>query len=385
MSAPEQQITRGDVALAAFTGVIGLVGVGAELADYRPALPSAGAYALTVIGAALLLFRRRAAGPVALGNGGLCLIYHVLGYPGLAVATPLVVAAYTVVVRGRNRRSLLATAALVLAVVALPLIPPHPDPVNVGAVVGVLIAMGATLAAADAARSRRIADAEQLRRVEQETQAESDRRLVAERLAIATELHDVLAHTITVISVQAAAGLDALDRAPEEARSALHTIRASTRDAMTELRSTVRVLRDGTHSGTVTPQPRLDELPQVLDSATAAGLEATLHTDGDQRSLPAAVELAAYRIVQEALTNVIRHAGATSATVRVEYRPDALVVEIIDDGSGAVADRPAHSGHGMIGMRERARAVGGTFEAAPVTAPGRGFAVRAWLPVGGTP
>ncbi|HJP80516.1 MAG TPA: sensor histidine kinase [Pseudonocardiaceae bacterium] len=385
MSARELRISRGDVALAALTGVIGVVGVGTELADRAAALPPVWAYALTVAGAVLLLFRRQAAMPVALGNGVFCVAYHLLGYPGLAVATPLVVAAYTVVVYAQRRRSLVATSVLVAAVIALPLIPPHPDPVNFGAVSGVLIAMGATLAAAEAARSRRIAGIEQLRRVEQETQAETDRRLVVERLAIATELHDVLAHTITVIGVQAAAGLDALDRAPEEARSALHTIRASTRDAMAELRSTVRVLRDGPQSGTVTPQPRLAELPQVIDSATAAGLRITLDTDGDQRTLPAPVELAAYRIVQEALTNVIRHARAESATVRVEYQPDALLVEVADDGSGIVADRAVNSGHGMIGMRERARAVGGTFEATPVTAPGRGFVVRARLPLGGTP
>src|SRR5947209_1562870 len=135
----ENRVTGGDVALAAFTGLIGVVGVRTELAELagsRFVLPQTGAYALTVIGAALLLFRRRASAPVAVGNAVLCLTYHLLGYPGLAVATPMVVAAYTVVAYGRSRRSLVATSVLVLAVVALPIVPPQQGPPNAAAVPG---------------------------------------------------------------------------------------------------------------------------------------------------------------------------------------------------------------------------------------------------------
>ena len=178
--------------------------------------------------------------------------------------------------------------------------------------------------------------------------------------------------------MQAAAGIDALDRAPEDTRSALRTIRSASKEAMAELRSTVRVLRDGGSSDPPEPQPRLDQLPQVIESARATGLRVTLETTGERPTVPVAVELAAYRIVQEALTNVIRHAGAESATVRVEYLADALLVRITDDGHGAAGPT---NGHGMIGMRERARAVGGTFDAGPAD---HGFVVRARLPLGGS-
>lgn len=381
-------VTLGDGALALIIALVGVLGVAVELHNMHrpPTLPAAFAYVITVLGAALLLARRRAAVPVAVGITVLCVAYHLLAYPGLAVAAPIFVAGYTVVADGRSRWSLLLGAVLVALVAGLPVIPPYPTPFLWTAAAGVAITMGVTLAIADATRSRHIADVEQSRRMAQKARTDADQRLVAQRLAIARELHDVLAHTITVIGVQAAAGLDALDRAPADTRSALHTIRSASKEAMAELRSTVRVLRDGAPADPVAPQPRLDQLPQVIDSARAAGLHLTLDTAGEPRAVPVAVELAAYRIVQEALTNVIRHAHADSATVRVEYRPDELLVQITDDGKGGSNGQTngQTNGHGMIGMRERARAVGGTFEAGPVTAPGRGFVVRARLPLGGT-
>jgi signal transduction histidine kinase len=247
--------------------------------------------------------------------------------------------------------------------------------VNLGAVVGVAALFAAMLAAANATRAWRVAAEEKLRRITEE----SDRRSVAERLTIARELHDVLAHTISLISVQAAVGLDAMDARPAQARAALTNIRGAAKDAMTELRSTLRVLRDSTATDEPAPQPRLGEVAHLVDRTTEAGVQTTLHTEGDLVDIPTGVELAGYRIIQEALTNVLRHARASRATVRIEYRPDALLVEVVDDGratSGGYAD-----GHGMIGMRERVRAVGGTFEAGPQ--PGRGFAVRARLDLGG--
>ena len=380
MNGRTRTVTLGDVVLAVVTSLVGVLGVAAELRNSRltPTPPAAWAYVLTGLAATLLVVRRRATVPVAVGIAGLCVAYHLLGYPGLAVAAPMVVAGYAVVVDGTSRRSLVLAGVLAALVAGLPLIPPYPTPVLVSAVIGVAISMGATLAIADATRARHVADMELTRRVAHEAEAQADQRLVAGRLAIARELHDVLAHTITVIGVQAAAGIDALDRAPEDTRSALRTIRSASKEAMAELRSTVRVLRDGGSSDPPEPQPRLDQLPQVIESARATGLRVTLETTGERPTVPVAVELAAYRIVQEALTNVIRHAGAESATVRVEYLADALLVRITDDGHGAAGPT---NGHGMIGMRERARAVGGTFDAGPAD---HGFVVRTRLPLGGS-
>ncbi|WAL63875.1 sensor histidine kinase [Amycolatopsis cynarae] len=377
------RLFAGDAALAATAALAGLAGVAAELRAAHPfPAPPAGAYAITVGAAALLLARRRWTRGVAVGTTALCVLYHVLGYPGLAVATPMMVACYLLVASGRSRAELLFGAVLMVVVASLPLLPPHVERINLAAVFAAEIGMTAVLTVADAARSRRLAAEEQLRRITFEARAEGERRLIEERLAIARELHDVLAHTVTLIGVQAAAGLDALDRETGGARPALTTIRAATREAMAELRSTVRALRDRAPADPVEPQPGLDQLTGLVETARSAGLEVTLDEDIAGAAVPAAVGLAVYRIVQEALTNVLRHAEAASVTVRLWRENAAVLVEVVDDGKGTAAGEVPDGGHGMIGMRERARAAGGSFEAGPVPAPGCGFAVRARLPLG---
>jgi signal transduction histidine kinase len=139
------------------------------------------------------------------------------------------------------------------------------------------------------------------------------------------------------------------------------------------------VLRDTAAADSPAPQPRLDQVPQLVELAKSAGVHVDLVTTGDEPDIPIGVELAAYRIIQEALTNVIRHARATSATVRIERSADVLLVDVTDDGTATVDGHA--DGHGMIGMRERVRAVGGSFEAGP--APGRGYTVTALLSLGG--
>jgi signal transduction histidine kinase len=203
------------------------------------------------------------------------------------------------------------------------------------------------------------------------------RRAMEERLHIARELHDSLTHSISVIKVQAGVAAHLARKNGEEPSSALLAIQEASTDAVRELRSTLDVLRgdeDANGSG-------IDRLPALVERACSSGLPTTLRIDGDARPLPVEVEQAAYRVVQEALTNVTRHAGRATATVRLSYAPDRLTVRVDDDGSAS--GKPPVQGYGLIGMRERVTALGGRLRAEP--APDRGFSVLAELPVNGTP
>ncbi len=228
-------------------------------------------------------------------------------------------------------------------------------------------------------RSRYLAEVqERLNRAEADRETETQRRLTEERLRIARELHDIMAHTITVITVQAGEAHDALDGYPQQTRKALKTIREASREAMSELRATVGVLREFAEPGADRkPVPGMRDLVELVQTAGAGNLKATLEVLGEPKPLPAAVELTAYRIVQESLTNVIRHSGASRATVSVKYEPSVVTIQVDDNGQGA-AGTPA-DGHGVMGMRERAEAIGGKLEAG--VREGGGFRVRTVLPV----
>jgi signal transduction histidine kinase len=215
--------------------------------------------------------------------------------------------------------------------------------------------------------------------------ADAARRAIAdERARIARELHDVVAHNVSLIVVQAVAAEDVFDARPDVARDALHKIEASGRAALAELRRLLETVRpDSTDAGDEAnePQPGLDRLDALAASVQAAGLAVVVRREGPKVALPAGVDLSAYRIVQEALTNTLRHAGATRAEVTVRYGASEVGVEVVDDGGGAPAGAPEEGGgHGIVGMRERAALVGGTVEVG--TAPGGGFRVRAELPLG---
>jgi len=201
----------------------------------------------------------------------------------------------------------------------------------------------------------------------------AQRRAMEERLRIARELHDSLTHSISVIQVQAGVAEHLAHKRGEEVPSALVAIREAGADAARELRATLQVLRaaeDGDSSG-------LCQLDSLVARARTAGLSVTVTITGAERPLPADVDQAAYRIVQEALTNVSRHAGPAHASVCLEYTPDALTVQIADNGTGQGA-RPPGSGLGLIGMRERVSALGGRLHAGPQD--GGGFRVSAELP-----
>lgn len=222
-------------------------------------------------------------------------------------------------------------------------------------------------------RRRRIAEQRQ------EQEQEQRRRVAEERLSIARDLHDVLAHSMSVIRVQAGVALHLMDSHPEQVRTALRAITTASDDGMRELRAAVGALRRDDEQAPLTPAPGLERLDGLVAGARAAGLDVTEHRTGAVRALPPDVELVAYRVVQEALTNAVRHAVDASTQVALHYGDDALVVQVDDDGTGTSHAAPAGGGSGLVGMRERVAGLGGVLETGP--RPGRGFRVRAVLPV----
>lgn len=202
-----------------------------------------------------------------------------------------------------------------------------------------------------------------------------------ERLRMARDLHDIVAHNISVINVQANTALHLMDRQPDRARAALTTIHEVSKQALVELRSVLGVLRDVDHEAPRSPVPGLADLGALLERSRAAGLAVQVVEKGKPCQLPAEVDVTAYRIVQESLTNSTRHSGAGHATVRLSYCESDLVVEVDDDGPTVRAGRANGTGRGITGMTERAQALGGTLQAGP--RPGGGFAVRARLPLNG--
>lgn len=242
--------------------------------------------------------------------------------------------------------------------------------------------MAVLLLLGEAFRSRRVLREEaalRLRLAEQEHQ----QRVTAERMRTARDLHDVLSHTLALVGIQAAVAAESMDAKPDRARQALEHVRLATRDAVSDLRSTIAVLREETgRDSRRGPTPGLAQLPELVESVRAAGLAATLTRRGEPASLRPAVELAAYRVVQESLTNTLRHAGARSVTVLVEQDPDGVRVVVRDDGRGpataSTTARPA--GSGLPGMVDRVGALGGSLTSGP--AEGGGYEVAAYLPTG---
>src|SRR5580765_7047312 len=214
--------------------------------------------------------------------------------------------------------------------------------------------------------------------------AERERDLVAreavveERARIARELHDVIAHHVSMIVLQAGAERRVLDGANASTREVLETVEQTGRSALTEMRRLLGMLRDD-ESEPLTPQPGLDDVPTLVGQLREAGLPVDLTIEGERRDLPVGIELSGYRIVQEALTNALKHAGTARARVSVRYGPDSLELEIADDGGAGGAARAPGGGHGLVGMRERVALYGGRFQATRI--PGGGFVVKAALPI----
>ena len=253
---------------------------------------------------------------------------------------------------------------------------------SAGMALGVAAWLLVLLAIAELIRIRSQRAAAQRRSQEEEYR----RRASEDRVRIARDLHDVLAHNISVINVQSNTALHLMDRQPERAREALTAIHSVSKQALAELRSVLGVLREdaGPDGAPRLPGPGLALLPDLIAAARASGLDVRLTIDGDRRGLPGGPDVAAYRIVQESITNVRRHSAASAALLRVGYAADGVAIAIEDDGpaasTGAIGRATANSGLGMgiAGMASRVRELGGTFAAGPL--PAGGFLVAAWLP-----
>jgi signal transduction histidine kinase len=331
---------------------------------------------LLALAVAALLVRGRFPATVTVAVLGLSVLWYSLGYGSRLIDAPALVAFYTLGTTGHRVRELavggLAVGALVAAALA--------GEGNARAGIGGIGWAAAAILFGELVRSRHlllVQYAQRAAEAEQERDAEAERRVAGERLRIARDVHDVLAHTVSVMTVQAGVAADAMDRDPGAARSALTRVRSAGKEAATEIRATVAVLRNAPPAD-ADPTPGLDRLPELVEGARGKGLDVELSVDLDGVGVESLVELTAFRIVQESLTNVIRHAGASRARVRVTRSAAHLLVEVRDDGRPPGRAVEAAPGYGLRGMGERVEAVGGTLRYG--FAPDGGWSVRASLP-----
>jgi len=369
---------------AVFAAVLLLAGVLAALFGEDKAR---GAQLISMVGVTVpVAFRRRRPIAAALTMALALLLATALGgaptqATGIVALIALVSGAYMLGARTQGRVLAAGTIALIVAL-AVDAIVEESQTVS-ALLFFTFFVVGLPVAAGQATRSRaQLADelADRAVALERAREGEAQAAVQEERARIARELHDVVAHDVSVMVVQAAAAKRIVEREPDRAEEAIVSIEGTGREALAEMRRLLGVLRRGDEDLALAPQPSLSRVDALLARTRATGLDVALERSGDDAPLPAGVDLAAYRVVQEALANVVRHAGAEHATVRLTCDPRAVVVEVVDDGRGA-ANGGSKAGHGLIGLRERVELYGGDFEAGP-RAEG-GFGVRARLPVAG--
>jgi signal transduction histidine kinase len=369
-----------EAAVVALVGIIeiGMTAVAATKQDDDHGFGAVGVL-LLALGVAALPLRRRypvATMAFAVATTGL---YWSLGYARGPVFLVMIICLVNLVLRGYRR------AAIVTLVAGFLIFPwggyllGRLDRPTWGHVLGLGAWLITLIALSEMVRYRRDRAEAAARSHDEELR----RRATEERLHIARELHDVVAHNMSLISIQAGVALHLLDKQPDQARESLSTIKDASKEALVELRSILGVLRqvdEPAEGAPRQPVPGLRRLEDLVERSRAAGVDVRLEVDDQLGTLPRQVDLAAFRIVQESLTNVAKHADDRAALVRLRVEGAGVAVDVLDEGSGvAPAGNDPGGGNGIVGMRERAAAVGGTLEAGP--RPGRGFAVRAWLPM----
>jgi len=356
----------GLVLLAAFE-VVGTIGAGHDEPQRRTV--DALAIALVLLGPlSLFLVRRHTVAVLGVVLGSTAL-YMALNYPYGPVVFSVVIAVLVAVVRGHRLAAWVGLFAFVVAVFVARTTTRDESwswALLAGAVAWSLL----ILVVGEIARFRR-AQVQAARIAQEET---ARRQANEERLRIARELHDTVAHHMSLINVQAGVALHLLDKRPEQAQTALAAIKDASKEGLAELRSLVEVLRDEGRAPR-SPTAMLDSLDELVERARVAGLGLDMVVEGSRRSIPTAVELAAYRVVQESITNVVRHSGANTARILLRYGDDELTVQVDDDGRGIALPRESTTnepvaselaaGSGIRGMRERASALGGSFDLAP--------------------
>jgi signal transduction histidine kinase len=361
---------------------------------FAPGWPSSGILLGAALTTAPLAFRR--VYPIAAFCVILAAVMATSGHTTSITFAAAIFAAYSAVAYSRFRRaaaiSVLAAAVIVTA--AYPNTTP-PVPARYTALLVLMLTVAVAIVIR-AGRRRAAESAERLRRAQAEHEAETRRAVELERARIASEMHDVVTHNVSVMVVQAGAARRVLDSSPGDAREALLAVEASGRTAMTELRNLLGLLAPAGEAGPgadpagrggdmeLAPQPGLGQIGALIDRVRAAGLPAELSVAG-RRDLPPGLDLAAYRVVQEALTNVMKHAGQARTTVRIEYRPAELLITVCDDGRPAAAAPAVRDGdgggggRGLIGLRERVAVYGGEVDAGP--RPGGGWRLAARIPL----
>jgi signal transduction histidine kinase len=388
--ASERRSTVLDVLLAAVLGVLGLIDLAWQSGRSGTPLPI-GALALIALQAGALAFRRRRPMAVYAIVGFATIAYAWLGFESNVSGLAVLIAIYTVAA-SVPLADAVGAAAIYVGGMTLSLI-------------GAFQAQGGTLEAfiseflinllalvlawtvGVTIRTRRAyVAALEARNALLEREREENARLAMalERGRIARELHDVIAHNVSVVVVQAGAAERLVETDPDRARQAMRDVATTGRQALTEMRRLLGVLRDEEPGDGMTPQPGVDELETLARQMRDAGLPVELSVQGPRRPIPQSAALSAYRIIQEALTNTLRHAGPARARVILRYLPDALEIQVSDNGTGPTAsrtdatDQPDGGGHGLIGMRERVMLFGGELSAGP--RPQGGYAVIARIP-----
>ncbi|MGW2209182.1 sensor histidine kinase [Streptomyces sp. NPDC001781] len=375
--------------------LLGLSGVGVVSMDGAPHHHGslAAAWTISTLLCAILALRRRLPELMLVAVLVTGLAQLILDVEPVAADFTMLVVVYTVAAGGALWASRLALATGLVAASLTQLRWPNEQVSGLGQIalaVFQTVPFALAWVLGDSMRTRRAYFAqleERAARLEKEREAQAKVAVAAERARIARELHDVVAHNVSVMVVQADGAAYVLDAAPDQARQALETISSTGRQALAEMRRLLGVLRTGEHqeSGEYVPQPDVDQIDDLIEQCRDSGLPVDFKVEGTPRPLPSGVELTAYRIVQEALTNTRKHGGPEAgASVRLVYFDDGLGLLVEDDGKGAPHELYEEGGvdgqgHGLIGMRERVGMVGGTLDAGP--RPGGGFRISALLPL----
>ena len=338
--------------------------------------PDATLAALLVAAALPYPLRRRSPLPVYVVGSLPVLGLMSLGYSSAVIGAGLMLLAYSVACWRGVRQTALAGAWTLVLMAAVMIV--LPSPMGFGELATNLALFGGALLAGRGSHARRdvVRLLEERAQLAEHARVEEARRAVSEeRLRIAQELHDVIGHSLGVIALQAGVGAHVIDTDPAEAKASLVAVSETSRSALTEVRRILGALR--TDGDSYRPPPGIDALKDLAEELTAAGLPVEVRVEGVPSHVPSALGLTAYRLVQEALTNVVRHAGPATAMVTVRYEDDAVTLEVLDDGRLPVRGTPG-TGHGQLGMRERVAVWGGTLTAGP--RPEGGYRVAARLP-----
>ena len=370
-----------DGLLALVVLVPSVAALGADTTELGPTEPDALAVVLTLVGTGVLVLRRRKPMLTLWVTTAAAITFSVRDYPETGLPVAVLIALYTAAILEPRRRWLVGAAVISAFFVLLNQL--RPEDLDAAGLVGNFAIFGIAAAFGDSNATRRAnTRALELRAeaLEQNQAILAEQAVGEERLRIARQLHDVVAHALAVIAVQSGVGGHVIDTDPAEAKRVLDNINQASRETLDEMRRMLGVLRgeDG-QKVDLAPAPGLGDIDQVVRNVRDAGVEVTVERTGDAAAVPAGVALTTFRIVQEALTNVLKHAGPARAEVHIACDPGVVRVEVVDDGRGAAAPLDETVNHlGLIGMRERVTPYGGELDVGPRS--GGGWRVCATLP-----